>query len=131
MKPHETGTRHDLIEHRFHIAEEDLETAYLLLDAKQYRGVNNTSPLRFSPVIWAEKLLSLKKSDMQATMTLSILLQKIRFRCLSPILFSHTAPPSPRKPLRMRDSTDSTNAEIPSIGSRPLSRRDTPFRSPA
>lgn len=41
MKQHETGTRHDLIEHRFRIAEEDLETAYLLLDAKQYRGANN------------------------------------------------------------------------------------------
>lgn len=41
MKQHETGTRHDLIEHRFRIAEEDLETTYLLLDAKQYRGANN------------------------------------------------------------------------------------------
>ncbi|MDE5933616.1 MAG: HEPN domain-containing protein, partial [Lachnospiraceae bacterium] len=41
MKPHETGNRSDLIEHRFCIAEEDLETAHLLLDAKQYRGANN------------------------------------------------------------------------------------------
>ena len=41
MKPHETGNRRDLIEHRFCIAEEDLETAHLLLDAKQYRGANN------------------------------------------------------------------------------------------
>lgn len=41
MEQRETGTRHDLIEHRFHIAEEDLETAYLLLNAKQYRGANN------------------------------------------------------------------------------------------
>lgn len=43
MKQPETGTRHDLIEHRFHIAEEDLETAYLLLHAKQYRGANNSA----------------------------------------------------------------------------------------
>lgn len=41
MKPPEKGTRHDLIEHRFHIAKEDLETARLLLNAKQYRGANN------------------------------------------------------------------------------------------
>lgn len=41
MKQPETGTRHDLIEHRFCIAKEDLETAYLLLDVKQYRGANN------------------------------------------------------------------------------------------
>lgn len=41
MKQPETGTRHDLIEHRFRIAKEDLETAYLLLDVKQYRGANN------------------------------------------------------------------------------------------
>lgn len=41
MKQPETGTRHDLIEHRFRIAKEDLETAQLLLDAKQYRGANN------------------------------------------------------------------------------------------
>lgn len=34
MKHPETGTRHDLIEHRFRIAKEDLETAYLLFDAK-------------------------------------------------------------------------------------------------
>lgn len=33
MKQLETGTRHDLIEHRFHIAKEDLETAYILLNA--------------------------------------------------------------------------------------------------
>lgn len=41
MKQPETGTRHDLIEHRFHIAKEDLETAHLLLEAKQYRAANN------------------------------------------------------------------------------------------
>ena len=41
MKQPETGTRHDLVEHRFRIAKEDLETAHLLLDAKQYRGANN------------------------------------------------------------------------------------------
>lgn len=41
MKQPETGTRHDLIEHRFRIAKEDLETAYLLLEAEQYRGANN------------------------------------------------------------------------------------------
>ena len=41
MNQFEEGTRHDLIEHRFFIAEEDLEAAYLLLDAKQYRGANN------------------------------------------------------------------------------------------
>ncbi|MDE7178335.1 MAG: HEPN domain-containing protein [Lachnospiraceae bacterium] len=37
----EEGTRNDLIEHRFRIAKEDLETAYLLLEAEQYRGANN------------------------------------------------------------------------------------------
>ena len=41
MKQHESGTRNDLINHRFQIAKEDLETAYLLLDAEQYRGANN------------------------------------------------------------------------------------------
>ena len=41
MNQPETGSRHDLIEHRFLIAKEDLDTAYLLLDAKQYRGANN------------------------------------------------------------------------------------------
>lgn len=41
MNQPETGSRHDLIEHRFLIAKEDLYTAYLLLDAKQYRGANN------------------------------------------------------------------------------------------
>lgn len=41
MKQLETGTRHDLIEYRFHIAKEDLETAYLLFNAEQYRGANN------------------------------------------------------------------------------------------
>lgn len=41
MKQSETGTRNDLIEHRFRIAKEDLETAYLLLKAEQYRGANN------------------------------------------------------------------------------------------
>lgn len=35
MKQSETGTRNDLIEHRFRIAKEDLETAYLLLEAEQ------------------------------------------------------------------------------------------------
>lgn len=41
MKRPETGTQHDLIEHRFRVAKEDLDTAYLLLDAEQYRGANN------------------------------------------------------------------------------------------
>lgn len=41
MNQPETGSRHDLIEHRFLIAKEGLDTAYLLLDAKQYRGANN------------------------------------------------------------------------------------------
>ena len=41
MKQPEAGTRNDLIEHRFRIAKEDLETAYLLLEAEQYRGANN------------------------------------------------------------------------------------------
>lgn len=41
MKQSETGTRNDLMEHRFRIAKEDLETAYLLLEAGQYRGANN------------------------------------------------------------------------------------------
>jgi len=41
MKQPETGTQNDLIEHRFRVAKEDLDTAYLLLDAKQYRGANN------------------------------------------------------------------------------------------
>lgn len=41
MNQPETGSRHDLIEHRFLIAKENLDTAYLLLDAKQYRGANN------------------------------------------------------------------------------------------
>lgn len=41
MKRPDVGTRHDLIEHRFRIAKEDLETAYLLLNAGQYRGANN------------------------------------------------------------------------------------------
>lgn len=41
MKQPEAGTRNDLIEHRFCIAKEDLETAYLLLKAEQYRGANN------------------------------------------------------------------------------------------
>lgn len=41
MKQPESGTRNDLIEHRFRIAKEDLETAYLLLEAEQYRGANN------------------------------------------------------------------------------------------
>lgn len=41
MKQPDAGTCQDLIEHRFHIAKEDLETAYLLFDAKQYRGANN------------------------------------------------------------------------------------------
>lgn len=35
MNQPEAGSRHDLIEHRFRIAKEDLETAYLLLDAEQ------------------------------------------------------------------------------------------------
>lgn len=38
MKQSETGTQDDLIEHRFRIAKEDLDTAYLLLNEKQYRG---------------------------------------------------------------------------------------------
>lgn len=41
MKQPEAGTRNDLIGHRFRIAKEDLETAYLLLEAEQYRGANN------------------------------------------------------------------------------------------
>lgn len=41
MKQPDMGTCKDLIEHRFCIAEEDLETARLLLNAKQYRGANN------------------------------------------------------------------------------------------
>ena len=41
MKQPESGSQHDLIQHRFLIAQEDLETAHLLLDAKQYRGANN------------------------------------------------------------------------------------------
>lgn len=41
MNQPEAGSRHDLIEHRFRIAKEDLEMAYLLLDAEQYRGANN------------------------------------------------------------------------------------------
>lgn len=41
MKQSETGTQDDLIEHRFRIAKEDLDTAYLLLNEKQYRGANN------------------------------------------------------------------------------------------
>ena len=41
MKQPETGMRNDLIEHRFRIAKEDLDTAYLLLNAEQYRGANN------------------------------------------------------------------------------------------
>lgn len=41
MKQSETGTRKDLIKHRFRIAKEDLDTAYLLLEAEQYRGANN------------------------------------------------------------------------------------------
>ena len=41
MRQHEEGTRQDLIEHRFRIAMEDLETARLLFDAGQYRGANN------------------------------------------------------------------------------------------
>ncbi len=41
MKQPETGNRRDLLEHRLRIAEEDLETAYLLIDANQYRGANN------------------------------------------------------------------------------------------
>ncbi len=41
MKRPDTGTRHDLIEHRFQIAKEDLETADLLLNAGQYRAANN------------------------------------------------------------------------------------------
>lgn len=41
MKQPETGSRQDLIEHRFRIAMEDLETARLLLHAEQYRGANN------------------------------------------------------------------------------------------
>lgn len=32
MKQSETGTQDDLIEHRFRIAKEDLDTAYLLLN---------------------------------------------------------------------------------------------------
>lgn len=35
MKQHETGTRQNLIEHRFRIAKEDLETAHLLFIAKE------------------------------------------------------------------------------------------------
>lgn len=46
MKQPEAGTRNDLIEHRFRIAKEDLETAYLLNILRQ----------RFFLVIWAEKL---------------------------------------------------------------------------
>lgn len=38
MKQSETGTQDDLIEHRFRISKEDLDTAYLLLNEKQYRG---------------------------------------------------------------------------------------------
>lgn len=41
MRQPETGSRQDLIEHRFRIAMEDLETARLLLHAEQYRGANN------------------------------------------------------------------------------------------
>lgn len=41
MKQPEIGTQHDLIEHRFYIAKEDLDAAYLLLNEKQYRGANN------------------------------------------------------------------------------------------
>ncbi len=41
MKQPDAGTRQDLIQHRFHIAKEDLETAYFLFDSKQYRGANN------------------------------------------------------------------------------------------
>lgn len=35
------GNRDDIIKHRLSIAEEDLETARLLLNANQYRGANN------------------------------------------------------------------------------------------
>lgn len=41
MKQPETGTQNDLIEHRFRIAREDLDTAYFLFNAEQYRGANN------------------------------------------------------------------------------------------
>lgn len=41
MNQLESGTHQDLIEHRFRIAQEDLDTAYLLLNAEQYRGANN------------------------------------------------------------------------------------------
>lgn len=41
MNQLESGTHQDLIEHRFRIAQEDLDTAYLLLRAEQYRGANN------------------------------------------------------------------------------------------
>lgn len=34
MKQSETGTQDNLIEHRFRIAKEDLDTAYLLLNEK-------------------------------------------------------------------------------------------------
>lgn len=37
----DVGNRNDVIKHRFSIAEEDLETARLLLNANQYRGANN------------------------------------------------------------------------------------------
>ena len=37
----ENGTKEDLVMHRLAVAGEDLDTAYILLDLKKYRGANN------------------------------------------------------------------------------------------
>ena len=37
----ENGTKEDLVMHRLAVAREDLDTAYILLDLKKYRGANN------------------------------------------------------------------------------------------
>ena len=37
----DVGTQMDVVRHRLNVAREDLETAHLTFEAKQYRGANN------------------------------------------------------------------------------------------
>ena len=45
----DVGTRMDVVKHRLQVAKEDLDTAYLTFEARQFRGANNRAYYSMMP----------------------------------------------------------------------------------
>ena len=85
MRQPETGSRQDLIEHRFRIAMEDLETARLLLHAEQYRVPITEHIMQFIiRLMRFFRLRKLRSSDIRTHwhILINIILRRKSFRVI-------------------------------------------------